>query len=115
MTDVTVENYTSTRKYRKNLKFVTKEKIIKTCEDHFGFTLEQMASKKRPQDLSDARQVTIYLLSTFTRLSYASIGGIFGGRDHSTVNHAREAVVDRMDVYENVKNEVELLKRRLKY
>lgn len=49
-------------------------------------------TKARHREICEARQVAIYLISRSTRYSTKKIGNMFGGRDHSTILHAKNAV-----------------------
>jgi len=115
MTELTEEKFTSRRKGKISSTFVTKDMVIKTCSEHFGFTMEDMAAKGKKTEIKNARHMTMYMLSIYTRLSYACIGGMFGGRDHTTVVHAIKTTKDLMDVYENVRTEVEFIKEKICY
>ncbi len=62
--------------------------VIDVVADHFGFTVDQLKSKRRTQDLARARQTAMHLARDLTGASLNQIGRSFGGRDHSTVSHA---------------------------
>ena len=67
---------------------ITVEKVMTEVSHIFNVTSEEMRSKKRNSQVSTARQVSMYVISTVTGLSYTSIGHEFGDRDHSTVVYA---------------------------
>jgi chromosomal replication initiator protein len=48
-----------------------------------------MYSKKRPASIARPRQIAMYLAKELTQKSLPEIGELFGGRDHTTVLHAR--------------------------
>lgn len=56
----------------------------------------------------------MYFSKEYTNHSLKSIGYHFGGRDHSTVIHAVQAVNDTMDVNANFRNSIDDLKNKLK-
>ena len=62
--------------------------VIEVVGDHFDFTVDQLKSKRRTQDLARARQMAMHLARELTSASLNQIGRAFGGRDHSTVSHA---------------------------
>ena len=64
---------------------VTVEKIINEVAKSYSVAAEDIRSPKRSSQISTARQVSIYLVSKITGLSYSRIGEEFGGRDHSTI------------------------------
>jgi len=63
-----------------------------------GITDDFYKVKNRNRELVVPRQIFIYLLHNFTRYSLKQIGGICGGRDHSTVLHSIHAVEDMLEV-----------------
>ena len=61
--------------------------ILYTAEE-FGLTVDDIKGKSRVRHLVRARQVACFLAREMTGHSYPHIGGIMGGRDHSTIIHA---------------------------
>lgn len=59
---------------------------------HFGVQLFEMSSHRRGRAVARPRQVAMYLACEMTPLSLPAIGRHFGGRDHTTVMHARRMV-----------------------
>lgn len=86
------------------------KKIIKTVADYYGLTKQQITSKTRTKNISNARQISIYLCRKLLNLPYMKIGDEFGGRDHSTIMNAC-AKVDRQikkdTVFANAVKEIE--------
>jgi chromosomal replication initiator protein len=69
--------------------------VMEVVASHFGFTVDQLKSKRRTQDLARARQMAMHLAREMTGASLNQIGRAFGGRDHSTVAHACN-VIDKL-------------------
>lgn len=94
-------------------KEVTVDLILDVVGKHFSFKPEDFKSKKRPKDLAFARHVAMYLCSELTDLSLPKIGDQFGGRDHTTVIHARDKIAK--EVTENTQTAlvVENLKKKI--
>lgn len=68
---------------------VTVDKIIEEVTRTYGnVTPEDLRSQKRSSNISEARQVAMYIIREITDLPMVEIGQIFGGRDHSTVVYA---------------------------
>jgi chromosomal replication initiator protein len=68
--------------------------ISEVVANHFEFTVDQLKSKRRTQDLARARQVSMYLARDLTGASLNQIGRAHGGRDHSTVAHACQLIAN---------------------
>ena len=66
----------------------TVEKIIEEVARTFGVTADEIRSAKRSSAISNARQMSMYVVREITQLSTEAIGKEFGGRDHSTVVYA---------------------------
>lgn len=71
---------------------LTVEKIIDEVARTFGTTGEDIRSSKRSANISNARQIAIYVVREITQLPMTAIGEEFGGRDHSTVVYAIQQV-----------------------
>lgn len=71
------------------------EKIISAVAEHFRITPEALRGKSRKKELVFARMIGITLMTEHTALSLKAIGEAFGGRDHSTVIHARDTIQKR--------------------
>jgi chromosomal replication initiator protein len=60
------------------------EKILSVITKHYGISIDDIKSKKRTENISNARHTAIYIIRNTTSLSLKEIGNIFG-RDHATV------------------------------
>ena len=67
---------------------VTVEKIIEEVARTFSVTPQDIRSSKRSAAISNARQISMYVVREITQLPLVSIGEEFGGRDHSTIVYA---------------------------
>jgi chromosomal replication initiator protein len=89
--------------------------IQKTVAAHYSIPLENLKSKSRKRELVTARQVAMYFSKKYTNHSLKSIGYYFGGRDHSTVIHALQAVNDMLDTEPHFKLSFKDLQRKIKF
>lgn len=71
---------------------VSAKNIIAKIADFYGVDEASMYAKTRRREVVKPRQVIMYILREDFNLSYPAIGGLFGGRDHTTVIHACEKV-----------------------
>ncbi len=95
-------------------KSITPDKIIMAVCKYFGIEKSDLVGKKKNKEIVEPRQIAMYLICDMLDLPLASIGEIFGGRDHTTVIHAREKITNnikdsnRMRVtIEDIKNTIE--------
>ena len=68
-------------------KYLTPEIIINAVAKYYDLTPEKLTSKLRSADVSNARNVAMYICRDYLELKYEKIGEIFGGRKHTTVIH----------------------------
>lgn len=92
---------------------VTIDFIQKKVAEHYDIRMQDMTSKRRPENIAFPRQVAMYLSRQLTESSLAAIGEAFGGRDHGTVLHACRQVKDRMEVDSTVRQTVGFLEKQL--
>lgn len=83
-----------------------------TCEA-FNITLADMLSKKRARSLVLPRHIAMYLVRHLTNASLEEVGLHFGGRDHSTVKHGCEKVMQLLESDANIQFTVNAIKRKL--
>ena len=60
----------------------------------WGVTIEALCSKSRTKHITVPRQTAMYLIRELLGLQLVEIGAAFGGRDHSTVIHSLEKVLE---------------------
>jgi chromosomal replication initiator protein len=72
------------------------ERIINAVELVYDVPYSLMNTKTRKREIVEARQVAMYYLKSLTIMTLREVGELFGGRDHSTVIHARQTVEDLM-------------------
>lgn len=70
------------------------EIIIATVAQHYGFSVKDIKGKKRYPRIAEARHLSIYLCRMLLGETYAEIGKIFGGKDHSTIVHSIKKIED---------------------
>ncbi|MBW3601267.1 MAG: chromosomal replication initiator protein DnaA [Actinobacteria bacterium] len=88
--------------------------IMSETASYFGLTLDDLCSASRTRQLVAARQVAMYLCRELTDLSLPKIGQAFGGRDHTTVIHAKDKIGTVMKERPAVYRQVQELTARVK-
>ena len=82
------------------------------CE-YFDIPVDLIRAKTRRHEIVIARQIAMYLVKDLTNASLKTIGMHFGGRDHSTVIHACQAVEEMLKSDAPFKQQVEQLRRKI--
>ncbi|MBU1636966.1 chromosomal replication initiator protein DnaA [bacterium] len=90
------------------------ERIQETVAEYFKISLEALRGKSRKKEIVFARMIAMTLMCELTDHSLKTIGAFFGGRDHSTVIHARDTICNRkMKNDSDVINALMVLERKL--
>lgn len=71
---------------------ITDEAIFELVCEEMKVSLEELRGDSRRRDISQARQICMYLLRKYTQLSLPKIGQALGGKDHTTVLYAIEKI-----------------------
>ena len=90
---------------------LTIEQIQKIVCDYFDIPVDLIRAKTRKQEIVVARQIAMYIAKEKTNSSLKTIGIHFGGRDHSTVIHACQAVEEFLKTNTTQKQHIEQLLR----
>lgn len=73
-------------------KLIQVAEVIEAVADEYGFTPEQITGERGNQQLAFARHLAMHIAYNICNKSLERIGIEFGGRDHSTVIHARKNI-----------------------
>ena len=98
---------------RKQRAEITAEKIIETVSVEYDVPVSDMKSKKRQKKIVNARQIAMFLLKNRLDLNLTTIGGLFGGKDHSTVISSIRKVEGKMEESKVFKGEIDRLKQNI--
>ena len=88
--------------------------ILRTVSKHYGVNRGDLLSGRRNRSIVRPRQIGMYLAKLLTSRSLPEIGRRFGNRDHTTVLHAIRKVEQLMSDDNQLREEIELLKRLLR-
>ena len=88
------------------------DRIISIVQLYSGYSREELESKSRKRTLVEARYVAMNLILEQTDITLVAVGQLFGGRDHTTVLHAKYIHSDHaftkykpyISLYEKCKN-----------
>lgn len=97
----------------KNSKAVTIEYIQETIANYFDLNVDMLKSQRRPQNIAFPRQIAMYLCRKLTDASLPKIGENFGGRDHTTVIHAYEKILNKIESDKDFSNTINELSNKI--
>jgi chromosomal replication initiator protein len=89
------------------------EHIQKSVCEFFDIPVDLLRAKTRKQEIVVARQTAMFLAKELTNSSLKTIGLHFGGRDHSTVIHACQAVEEFLKTDSSYKQHVDQIRRKI--
>ncbi len=92
---------------------VTPTLIINVVAEHFNINPSEISSKKRNSEFVLPRQIVMYLCRTMTDTPLAGIAKILGKKDHTTVIHGIKKITEGIVENEELKNKVELIKKKV--
>lgn len=76
---------------------VSVETIQRVVAQSYNTDIRELKSKSRTEAIAFPRQLAMYLCLTLANKSTTEVGLVFGGRDHTTVMHARDKIKDRLE------------------
>lgn len=86
--------------------------IIETICKYFDISFNQLIEINRTRKRTYMRQLTMYFLEKYTDMTLKQIGKKLE-RDHSTVVHSKDLISGLIDVDDNIRTEVAILKNRI--
>ena len=87
--------------------------IQKIVCDFFDIPVDLLRAKTRRHEVVIARQTAMFLAKDLTNSSLKTIGLHFGGRDHSTVIHACQAVEEFLKTDSVYKQHLDQIRRKI--
>lgn len=94
-------------------QYVTVAAIRHLVCREYQITPGQMNSKQRGNKLVRPRHIAIYLATRLTFNSLPRLGQMFGGRDHTTIMHARDRIAAKRLVDKALNEELAILEGNL--
>lgn len=89
------------------------EKIMNTVCDFFKVSKEDLIGKKKNKEIVEPRQLCVYLINDMLNIPLTAIGAIFGGRDHTTIMHARDKISNQVKINPHIRTLVNDIKSQL--
>ncbi len=96
-----------------NTYTVDVDTIIDATCDFFRVRREDLCGKRRNKEIVEPRMICMYLICDMLELPLMAIGAAIGGRDYTTVIHARDKVEGLIRVDEKKRTQVKDLKDRI--
>ncbi|MBL7715910.1 MAG: chromosomal replication initiator protein DnaA [Bdellovibrionales bacterium] len=91
----------------------TIEAIQSAVAKYFGIKSQDFKSTSRARQVALPRQIAMYLIRKYSKLSFNEIGHYFGGKDHSTIVHACKKIEGDLETDESIRQAVEAVQNQL--
>lgn len=86
--------------------------IDNTCE-YFRVERGDLCGKCRAKEIAEPRMISMYLICDMLGLPLKKVGEAFGGKDHSTVIHARDKIADMVKTDSKIRAQVKDLRDKI--
>jgi len=96
-----------------NNSLLTPRHLISVCAKHFNIKTGELVGNSRKKELVSARHITAYLLLTETNLPLKEVGQLLGGRDHTSIMHARDKVSSDINTDHQLRQVINQIKSSL--
>lgn len=93
---------------------ITAKSINEAVSKYYDIDIADIKGKRKTQDISDARQICMYLCRKLTDMSFVVIGKEYGNRHYTTVMHAVDNVEKQIKTNKEVESAVEIMTKQLK-
>lgn len=94
-------------------KPITVDLIQEKVSCFYKLKKEDLKAKKRTRAVAHPRQIAMYLTREMTDLSLPVIGNNFGGRDHTTVMHACDKILQEITKNPSFNEEIENIRKMI--
>jgi len=92
---------------------ITPRHLVSVCAKHFGVKTGDLCGKGRQKEIVQARHITAYLLLTEIKLPLKQVGQILGGRDHTSIMHARDKIHTQLSTNPPIRRLINQIKKSL--
>ncbi len=88
--------------------------IKKVVAHYYNIKVNDLNSKRRTRAITYPRQIAMYLCRELTDMSLPKIGEVFGGRDHTTVMHACDKIINDLRENDDFSEQIKQIKQQIK-
>jgi len=94
-------------------KRVTPQEVLDVVARYFNIKSTTLKGPKRDRPIARPRQVVMYLCKTELGMTLEDIGGLLGGRDHTTVMYGADLITNEISTNVRLRDSVEGIKKTL--
>lgn len=98
----------------KNEGGLNANQIIQVVCEYFDISKNDITGKKKNKEVVEPRMIAIYLINEMLEIPLVTIGKLFGGRDHTTIMHARDKITTELKTNRKTQTLVSEIRKMLK-
>lgn len=92
---------------------LTADAIVEAVCSFYKIQRNDLTGKKRNKEIVEPRQICAYLMTEMLSIPLVTIGQALGGRDYTTIIHARDKIAELIKENQRIQTEVKDLKNLL--
>ena len=93
----------------------TFQDVMEAVSRYYSVSLQDMVGPSRVREILIPRQIAMYLLNKYLRMSTVRVGEYFSNRDHTTVMNAIDKIQERMQGDPQLLREVRAVEKELEF
>ena len=94
-------------------RHITPDAILQEVAGYYSMDLRIIQGRGRSRNVVLPRQVAMYLLREETDMSLVDIGGMLGGRDHTTVMYGCEKMTEEINTDSRLRGDINAIRAKL--
>ncbi len=110
---MTVESVKNIINYSGRTRNLNIDKIIDITAKYFAIESSEIKGQSRAKEISQARQVAIYLTRDMIKSSFPTIGEAFGGRKHTTILYSYEKMKEAIQTNRHLAEVISEISKKL--
>ena len=91
-------------------EILTTDHIVDAVCSFYKINRSDLAGKKRNKEIVEPRQICAYLMTEMLSIPLVTIGQALGGRDYTTIIHARDKIAELIKENQRIQTEVKDIK-----
>lgn len=89
------------------------QEVLEAVASYYGLKTSTLKGQKRDRPIARPRQIIMYLCKTEVGLTLNDIGGVLGGRDHTTVMHGVDTITRELSTNARLREDIEGIKQKI--
>lgn len=95
------------------LRRVSPQEVLEAVAQYFNLKPTALKGPKRDRPIARPRQLFMYLCRSELNLTHEDIGGLLGGRDHTTIMHGVDTITKELSTNETLRRSLEGIKQKV--